>query len=198
MQITCPQCSKLLEAPYPLPNLAKCPFCGGVFTPSLAAESPPPLPMQTLSPYHPPGVPTVPAMPTAPASAAADRLSGPAIALLVTGVLWTGFATLNWVGSFNQNQQAPPLPMFQQNPELKRNFEAGIKMAPVIGWVFIVMGALIILGAIQMMRRRSYAMALTGTIVAMIPCSPCCFLALPFGIWSLVVLLNSEVRKVFE
>lgn len=198
MQVTCPQCNKSLEAPYPLPNLAKCPFCGGVFTPSAAAELPPPLPTQTLSPYHPPGMPTVPATPTVRASAAVDRLSGPGIALLVTGVLWTGFATLNWIGSFNQNPQAPPLPMFQQNPELRRTFEAGLKLAPWIGWIFIVMGVLIIVGAAQMLWRRAYALAIAGSIVAMIPCSPFFVLGLPFGIWSLVVLLKPEVQSLFK
>ena len=192
MQVTCPQCSKLLEAPFPLPNLAQCPFCGGVFTPSPAAQSPPPLPAALApSPYSPPGVPTV------PVSAAAGRVSGPAIALLIAGVLWTGFATLNWVGSFAQNNAQPP-PMFQQNPEFKRHFEAGMKAAPLIGWFFIVMGLLIIAGAVQMLRRRAYPLALTGTIIAMLPCSPCCVLGLPFGIWSLVVLLDPEVKKLFE
>jgi hypothetical protein len=197
MQINCPQCGKTLEAPHPLPSLAKCPFCASVFTPSRPAESPPPLPVQTQSPYLSPGVPT---MPAAAASSAGNRLTGPAVALLVTGVLWTGFATLNWVGSFNQNQQVPPLPIFQQNPELKKNFEAGIKIAPKISWIFIVMGLLVILGAVQMLRRRGYAMAITGSIVVMLPCSPCCitFLPLAFGIWSLVVLFNPEVRRVFE
>jgi len=195
MQITCPQCSKWLETPYPLPNLAKCPFCGGVFTPSPEAESPPPLPTPTLSPYLPPGVPTVPPV---PASVAADRLSGPAIALLITGIFWTGFATLNWVGSFNQNQQVPPLPMFQQDPNFKKNVEAGMKLAPMIGWIFIVMGLLVIAGAVQMLRRRTYPLAITGSIVAMLPCSPCCVLGLPFGIWSLIVLLKPEVHSLFK
>ena len=40
---------------------------------------------------------------------------------------------------------------------------------------------------------------MTATILAMIPCiSPCCLLGLPVGIWSLVVLLDENVKASFR
>jgi hypothetical protein len=46
---------------------------------------------------------------------------------------------------------------------------------------------------------QSYGLAMTASIVAMIPCiSPCCILGLPFGIWALVILNRPEVKAAFR
>jgi hypothetical protein len=49
-----------------------------------------------------------------------------------------------------------------------------------------------------MKRLENYGFALTGAIVAMVPCSGCCLLGLPFGIWALVVLSDSSVKEAFR
>ena len=57
-----------------------------------------------------------------------------------------------------------------------------------------------IIGGIQMLRLRSYGLALFASILAAIPCiscSACCGLGEGIGIWALVVLLNPEVRAAF-
>jgi hypothetical protein len=41
-------------------------------------------------------------------------------------------------------------------------------------------------------------MAMTAAILAIVPCSCCCILNMPFGIWSLVVLLNEQVKAAFR
>jgi hypothetical protein len=62
----------------------------------------------------------------------------------------------------------------------------------------IIIGIFIILGCIKMKRLENYGMAMTVTIIAMLPClSPCCCLGLPLGIWSLVVLSKPEVKQYF-
>jgi hypothetical protein len=185
----------MLEAPYPLPAQAKCPFCAAVFSPA----APQPLepvaypPGVQPSPYQPPG-----AMYPVPAAPSTGRLTAPAVCLLVTGILWMAYATLNWVGTLAQGGNVQvPLP-FQGNPDMARGFEIGMKASRFLGPVLIGMGLLITIGAIQMLRRRAWGMALTGSIVALLPCSPCCILALPLGIWSLVVLNRPEVKAMFS
>jgi hypothetical protein len=50
-----------------------------------------------------------------------------------------------------------------------------------------------------MMKLRSRGLALTASILAMIPfTSPCCLLGLPVGIWSMLVLSKPEVSAAFE
>jgi hypothetical protein len=58
-------------------------------------------------------------------------------------------------------------------------------------------GGLILAGAICMLRLRIYPLAMTGAIVAMLPCFNCCLVGLPFGIWALVVLNRPEVKHAF-
>ena len=55
-------------------------------------------------------------------------------------------------------------------------------------------------GALKMRQLRSYGFAVTACILPMIPCvnSCCCGLALPFSIWGLVVLLDPNVRSLFD
>jgi len=53
-------------------------------------------------------------------------------------------------------------------------------------------------GAFSMLRRGSYLWAVTICILAIVPVvGPCYFLAMPFGIWGLIVLRRPEVRSAF-
>lgn len=53
-------------------------------------------------------------------------------------------------------------------------------------------------GATQMLRLRSYTLAVTAAVVSIVPCTGCCLLSMPVGIWALVVLLNPQVKRAFE
>jgi hypothetical protein len=62
----------------------------------------------------------------------------------------------------------------------------------------IAIGAVILFGAVKMMRLQNLGLAMAASILAVIPClSPCCCLGIPFGIWSLVVLNRPEVKSAF-
>jgi hypothetical protein len=63
----------------------------------------------------------------------------------------------------------------------------------------MAVGILVLVGALKMQRLQMYGLALTSSILAMIPCiSPCCFLGLPFGIWAVVILNQDHVKRAFE
>jgi presenilin-like A22 family membrane protease len=64
----------------------------------------------------------------------------------------------------------------------------GVGVVPIIS----------LIGAIQMLRGKSYAWSMTGTIAGMLPCSACCVLGLVFGIWALVVLNQPDVKQAFS
>jgi hypothetical protein len=64
--------------------------------------------------------------------------------------------------------------------------------------VWPLMNLAIAMGAISMIRRTSYRSAYTAAILSVIPvCSPCFVLAIPFGIWSIVLLNRREVKRHF-
>ncbi len=57
---------------------------------------------------------------------------------------------------------------------------------------------LLISGAFSMLRRGSYAWAITVCILALVPTlGPCYFLAIPLGVWGLLILRRPEIRDSF-
>lgn len=155
----------------------------------------------------PPGPAPVPSSGNAAPSnsgraAALDYISGPAIGLIVTGGLGIATALYGIVshltGMAIQQSQFQNLP--HQNPEMLRliqtfNGPAGIFL-DLIG---IAVAIFIIFAAIKMKKLESFGLAMTGTILAMIPCcSPCCCIGIPIGIWALVVLNKPEVKSYFS
>lgn len=64
--------------------------------------------------------------------------------------------------------------------------------------LWLAVGFVIVLGAVKMQRLESYSLAITAGVLSVIPCTPCCALTIPFGIWSLVVLLDPQVRAAFS
>jgi hypothetical protein len=123
----------------------------------------------------------------------------PAICLLVTGILGFLGAALQFA-------------MTALNPESLENAQRMLaqlglpqQQAPplstllVIQGLFVGLGLLVTVGAIQMLRRRTYGLAMASSILAMLNITNCCcLLGIPFGIWALVVLARPEVKAAFE
>jgi len=119
-----------------------------------------------------------------------DCLSMPLLALVLTAVLWR----LGWPAG------AGPLELPARSfSDFVSLFLPGLSIA--LGWLALglVIGVLIIIGAVQMKRVRSSGWARTSAILAMLPLpNPVTwFLGLPMGIWALVVLRRPDVRAAF-
>lgn len=68
----------------------------------------------------------------------------------------------------------------------------------VIALVGLCWGLVILLGASKMRALDNHGSAMTAAIIAVLPCSPCWILGLPFGIWALTVLGKEEIREAFR
>jgi hypothetical protein len=138
--------------------------------------------------------------------AAQQSVTGPAIALLVTAILGTLLQVYSLIQSLiggEAAQKAQIEQIRQQNPQLADQLETFVgtagPMGLALGVLSIIIGIVIILGALKMKNLQSYGLAKTSSILALIPCiSPCCCITLPFGIWALVVLNRPEVRAAFR
>jgi hypothetical protein len=64
--------------------------------------------------------------------------------------------------------------------------------------VKLALDALTIFAGWQMRKLQSWGIGVAGSIVAMLPCSLCCLLGLPIGIWALIVLMSDEVKRAFN
>jgi hypothetical protein len=147
-----------------------------------------------------PGPSPAPIAAPVPEAGVAQRVKGPAIALIVTASLGiayyliSGMITLVTGGAMFHRGMPPNIP-----PEL-RGFVEGMR-GPLAGVVSILIAALdgvVLLGAIKMMRLQSYGLAMAACIIALLPCQCCCVLGLPFGIWGLIVLSKAEVKSAFH
>lgn len=128
--------------------------------------------------------------------AAASAVMGPAIALMIVGgvslivyvvdiiLRLAGVAMFGAAGGAQQGDAAHAM---------------GFMVGSIVGGIVaLCWGGIVLSGAVQMYRLRGYGYAMTATIVAMVPCSLCCILGLPFGIWGLVVLMKPEVKNAFR
>jgi hypothetical protein len=174
-------------------------------------------------PYSPegytPGAPVPPPLERDPYAASpnamAGRVSPPAIALLVVAVLNLILGLGSFVFGAIYTQLTPEKleeTMRNQNPQqFKQMKEMGMSVQTIMniyiysglggGCVSIVISLLIALGAIRMMMLRSYGLAVFASVLAAVPflsCLGCCGIGEGIGIWSLVVLLNPEVRAAFR
>jgi WD40 repeat protein len=67
----------------------------------------------------------------------------------------------------------------------------------LVAFVYPMIGIAMIVGAVKMLRLKSYGWATTAAILALLPCSPAGVLGLVFGIWALIVLGHPNVRAAF-
>lgn len=122
--------------------------------------------------------------------AARARVSGPATALTVTGGIALALSILGFclgvVQSMGDGRLRPG-----GDPE-----EGVVRIVWSI--VIICCSGFVLAGARKMKNLESYGMAMAAAIVAMLPCSGCCLLGLPFGIWALIVLADADVKAAFH
>lgn len=123
---------------------------------------------------------------------AADAVAGPAIGLLVTGILYL-LTGIYGIFNFIVSTGVPPPP--QADAAFQVGYQVG-RIGPAILWPLF--GILITLGGVKMKGLQSRGLAVTAAILAMLPCNPCCLLGLGMGIWAVVVLGRDDVKNAFS
>lgn len=125
------------------------------------------------------------------------RVNAPAIALMVVAGLGIALQVLN-LGLQLLGLGLVAAAGNQNNEDMVASMVLG-SLQLVTSGLGIIMGGVIIWGALKMQKLQNYGAALAATILAMIPClSPCCLFGLPVGIWGLVVLMNDDVKRAFQ
>jgi hypothetical protein len=159
----------------------------------------------TAGPTAPPpgSAPAPMAMPGTVGSrdAALQGVKGPAIALIVTAslaiaaYLFRGLVMLMGGGGAMMQRSIPPnMPPEMRNLMLSMQGPLGF----AVGLFVVALNAFVLIGALKMLRLQSRSLAIAACIVAMLPCSCCCVLGLPFGIWGLIVLNKPEIKSQFQ
>jgi hypothetical protein len=160
-----------------------------IFNPTPAASAPEAEPAAT--PY---AAPAAAPIPTASREMALSAVKGPAIALVITASLGLAVYVLLILAllvGFNRD-------LSNFSPQFQQLFMANHGKLAVLRALFaLVINGVVLFGALKMMKLQGHSFAIITCILAMIPCSCCCLLGLPFGIWGLVVLNKPEVKSQF-
>jgi hypothetical protein len=126
----------------------------------------------------------------------AQRISAPATALLITGVLGLCIQTLGVL--YCLAQMTLGFHIANQGPEMAPLMvSTGLNL--FFGSIGVVVSIVVIVGAMKMKKLENYSLAMVTAVISTIPClSPCCVLGLPFGIWAMVVLNENSVKAAFR
>jgi hypothetical protein len=140
---------------------------------------------------------------------ASGRLHAPAVGLIVTGIL----GVLLQLGSIVNELLGNPLQQAMLDFLAAQGMDtASFDSLPlsggllfgtqfvlqlVMGLVFLALSGFVAWGGFQMLRQRHHSACIAAAIAACLPCSACCCLGLPFGIWAIVALNRADVRSAF-
>jgi hypothetical protein len=97
--------------------------------------------------------------------------------------------------------QAPnPADPFNQPIPNYEEFKKQNQVTSIISCIFSLIFALLItIGGMKMKSLSGYGLAMTASILCMIPCTNiCCIIGLPIGLWALIVLMNQDVKSAFR
>jgi hypothetical protein len=148
-------------------------------------------------PMYPPPPPSMPPPPMGGAMAS-QQVQGPAMGLLVTAGLALLFTVLGLVmniagvGMGSLGSMAGGSAATDQYMSM---MSGGVGI--VVSLLGLALYGFVVWGALQMKQLRNWNIAMGASIAAMLPCSCCCIIGLPIGIWSLIVLMKPEVKSAF-
>ncbi len=155
----------------------------------------------TMPPPQPPTAPPPPPASQGPpppyGPPPAQRVSGPAIGLIVTAVVGGILAVFSLVWHLAFGTAAGLGNLGGEYDRFSGLFSGTIGV--VSAAIGLVLAAFIVYAALEMRKLQSWTLVMIASILAMIPCiSPCCIIGIPIGIWSLVVLTKPEVKAAFR
>lgn len=133
-------------------------------------------------------------------NAAREEVNLASLLLLIfggVGVLWIFVNLLGASASLAQLEQVMNLVDYPEELRGPTRFLAG-PAAMVLQLVGIAILGLMTFGAWQMRNLKSYGLAMTACVLGMLPCSGCCCITLPVGIWALTILMKPEVKSAFS
>lgn len=128
-----------------------------------------------------------------------SKLKAPAIGLIVVGALNFGFGLLSAASGLLRLTGLIPGDEIPVNKAERLGYFIGTFGSYSIAFIGLVTAPFIIHGAVQMLNGKNYNSAKRAAILAIIPLISCCFvLGIPFGIWSLILLQQPEIKAFFN
>jgi hypothetical protein len=126
-------------------------------------------------------------------------IKAPAIGLITVGALNFALGLITLLSGLLRLTGIVPNDEMPADEAGRIGFFIGTFLGYGVAFIGLIIAPVIIYGAVQMMSGKSYKLAKTSAILAIIPFISCCFvIGIPFGIWALIVLNKPEVRAFFS
>lgn len=211
--IQCPTCQRELQIPAELVGTpVKCPSCGSNFvtTPSAATTPLPRLSDVTAPVSMTPPVYTPPPPPPPDPNQARRAVMTPALILLLLAALWLVFDCYQIYQTihFNPEDAAPLLELLPPGPfreSVEKELQAAadpvaVRNKVIYLSIMCVTSLIVLAGAVQMLRLRSWWLALTASILTIVHFNHCCCAPINMvaGIGAVIVLILPWVRSAFQ
>lgn len=181
--VTCPGCQKPVRVPSDiLGQTAKCPFCKCHFRAPI--RTPEGLTEPVLIKRNP---------------FAGSRTFGPGAALLFVGLLGLFTNVLDLAKTYAEPDEFARQTRDAFAGRFDRWTEFTVKWRPRVVWAFATLSAVTAAGGVATLRQRRHGLAMIGATAAFFSVNHCCcVLGVPAGAWALFVLMNPEVRALFQ
>ncbi|OAI41044.1 hypothetical protein AYO40_03940 [Planctomycetaceae bacterium SCGC AG-212-D15] len=208
--IRCPQCQRELQVPEEfIGRPVKCPSCGLNFV-TRSEAAPQPLPRVGEVTYAHSEAADPPPRTPQEVERARKAVFPAALCLLIVSCLclFVDVLLIHQAATFSREEAEESLEDFPPGPmrdSIEHMLDRAAEPETLRVMVFCastlgIFSLVSILGAIQMMRLRSWGLALTASILSLIHFDHCC--CIPFnmavGLWALLVLARADVRSIFE
>jgi hypothetical protein len=214
--IFCPACNNKLRVPDELmAQPVECPKCGSTFTAPPPASAAPPDERERYREGQP--------APTAPIRAEEEeayrrrryddwedegsqpssrtKITIPAIFLMVmsAGVLIDAGYRLVTALFFPKVMEEAVANMQKVMPGMGgANLETARTSSAIIGAIFVPVALLMFAGAIAMLRRKMWGLAMAASIASMLTLNCCCVPGLAVGLWCMLILMQPDVKSSFS
>lgn len=145
-----------------------------------------------------PGLPPIPpaTSPTTDFKYASSQVSVPAIGLLVIAILDIIGNLISISISFVREGFVPFIVRSRVYNQLPHMFDGTVNIGISIAGLLV--SGFVVYAALMMRELKQWELCIAASILYIIPCvSGCCILGIPFGIWSLVVLMKPDVKEAF-
>jgi phage FluMu protein Com len=190
-QAQCPECATVCTVPGVSTPTGPIPASTNAGSPFGTIPQPPESADGAENPYQSPYAPSSSYSQLPSNELAVQRVAGPAIALIVFACVGMALQIISVA--------VLVVLIFKRVPIRNHWMFVSPEISIIQGIAATLLGVLILIGAMKMKRLENYGLAMAASIIAMIPyLSPCCLLGLPFGIWALVVLCDSNVKAAFR
>lgn len=205
--ISCPHCRGILGFdPALAGQVVSCPYCQNQFQmPRAAPPAPRAAAPQSVNPFESPAAPEFnfgeqedPSPKRLSRTRAKNRVKAPAILMMVYGSLVFAlmlFGMIVDIAGITPRRRHP-------DPEIQRMLDAMMEPTTrlTIGVITMIGPSIVFWGGWKMLEMDGAGWPTAGALLAMLPCTAgcCCFVGLPLGIWSLVLLSDPEVRRAMS